>query len=294
MHTIKPSLRQRKVCLPIVFLFPLFVVLGLTVFYPGFQAICLSFTRWKLMYFSPPKWIGLSNYVDLLKNLRFYNAIGRTFYFTAMTIGIQILLALGLALLLNLDFKGKTVYRTLLLFPFFTVPLGASLIWRMMFNSEFGIITYFLQLVGLPKVYWLNKEELAIFSVVIAYTWRWVSYSIIILLSGLYSLPETPFEAAKIDGASRLQSFLYITLPLLRLHIGTVLILQGIRAFKVFDIIWGLTEGGPARSTETLYPYTYIVGFRSFHMGQGAAIGVIFLLIIFGMTLISVKWRKIK
>lgn len=286
------SKRSRNLLFCIAFLLPILSILTFVVFYPVATAIYQSFTNYSLMSVAPPKWIGLDNYVKMFGEKRFINAVGRTFYFTGGALSLELLLGLGVALLLNKGIKGNSVYRVLFLIPMLTTPLAVALIGRIMLNSTFGIITGFLEIFSQKEISLLGNERLVIPTLIVVDAWKWTPYVMIILLGGLYSLPKEVFDLAEVDGASKFQVFFHITLPLLKHHIIVATVLRCFWAFKAFDIIWGLTRAGPNFASETLFPYTYSMSFRFFHIGYGSAVGVVYFGILFGILLFFVSLRR--
>ncbi len=262
---------------------PLFAVSALVFIFPLVSVVFLSFHRWNLGVDASPIWVGLQNYKELFNDSRFLAAIQRNFYFSFVATGIQLVLGLAVALLLNCEIRGKEIYRSLILIPVMCSAIVVALIWRLMLNSSFGIVNYFIQKVGFQPIAFLGDKEWVIPAAILVDTWQWTPYVALILLAGLQSLSPEITEAAQIDGANSLQRFIHMTLPLLRPHIYTALILKFTSAFKVFDTIWGLTKGGPSFASETLYPFIYTQNFLYFRTGYASAAAVIFLLVILGL-----------
>lgn len=260
---------------------------------PIVYTVYLSFHYWTLSPTTPPLWIGVENYIELFKTERFWAAVQHTFYFTTLSLTIQIPLALGIALLLNKNFRGRGLIRTIFLFPMMATPVSAMIGWRLMLDPNSGIIGLLVPL-GFPRVALLGSEVWAIPTFVLADTWRWTPFVTLILLSGLSSLPEEPYEAAVMDGASGWQLFRYITLPLLRPTILVAVIFRVIDSLKVFDTIFVLSGvGGGTRSfTETLNIYAYSESFEYFHTGYASALLVVFFFIVFTCALVLAKARR--
>jgi len=274
---------------------PLFAVSALVFIFPFFAVIFLSFYRWNLTVDASPTWIGLQNYLRLFNDSRFVAAVKRNFYFSFVATGIQLALGLGIALLLNYEIRGKKIYRTLLLIPVMCSPIVVALIWRLMLNSSFGIINYFLEELGFGRITFLGNKQWVMRAIILVDTWQWTPYVALILLAGLQSLPPEVMEAAQVEGANCLQRFTHITLPLMVPHVTTALILRFTLAFKVFDTIWGMTRGGPAFASETLYPFIYSQNFLYFWVGYASAAAVIFLFIILivGCVIFQLRIRKV-
>jgi multiple sugar transport system permease protein len=203
-------------------------------------------------------------------------------------------LALGLAIAayLHREFHGRGLVRTVMLLPMVSTPVAVALIWVIMFNPSLGILNYFLACIGLKPLLWLGHPRTALPSLILMDTWKWTPFMVLILHSGLQSLPITPFEAARIDGASRWQTLRYVTLPLLRPSIAVSLIFRTMDSLKTFDTIYVMTEGGPNNATEILNIYTFQTGFKYFHIGYASALAVILVLFVFAVNLLLIKLRE--
>jgi multiple sugar transport system permease protein len=214
-----------------------------------------------------------------------------TFTFVISAIAIEFSLGMGLALLLNRHLRGKGFIRSMILLPMMCTNVVIGLTWRLLFNYQFGIINFYLTQLHLSPVNWLSEPNLAMISVIIVDVWNTTSFVALLLLAGLQSLPEEPFEAARIDGASSLQTFGYITLPLLRPSILVALLWRMIDTFRIFDVVWLLTAGGPAHATETVSIYIYNYGFKSFDLGYASAasyVMIIIMLVVAGLLARSI------
>jgi len=265
---------------PAFYIGPAFVALIVVLIYPLGYALWLSFHQWTLRTFRQGvPFVGFQNYIDLFSNPDFLNSLKITFTFVFCAISIEFVLGMGLALLLNHDLKGKNFYRAMILLPMMCTNVVIGLTWRLLLNYQYGLVNYYIGRVGIPPVEWLSSPQVAMASVVLVDVWNTTSFVALMLLAGLQSLPEEPFEAAKIDGASGWQTFFYLTLPLLRPFILVALLWRFIDTFRIFDVIYLLTAGGPARVTETVSIYVYRYGFQSFNLGKAAAASFTMLLI---------------
>lgn len=186
---------------------------------------------------------------------------------------------MGLALLLNQELKGRGLLRSFILLPMMCTNVVIGLMWRLLLNYQYGLVNYYLGRLGFLPVEWLSSPDVAMASVVLVDVWNTTSFVALMLLAGLQSLPDEPYEAARIDGASPIQSFFYLTLPLLKPIILVTLLWRFIDTFRIFDVVYLLTAGGPARATETVSIYIYRYGFQSFNLGVSAASSFIMLLI---------------
>ena len=238
----------------------------------GFLISLQNFTPW-----SPEgNFVGLRNYGRVLTNPLFYrSALPNTFLFLVLAVGLELAFGLGIALLINRPFPGARVVKTLLLFPLLVAPVVAGLMFYWMFHSEFGLVNQLLEAVGLPGVLWFNRPWTAFGLVVLADVWTWTPWFTLLMYSGLQSLPPEPFEAARIDGANVWQMFRLITVPLLYPVLSITLLIRSFDAFRVFDVIWTMTGGGPGNSTETVGTFIYRLGYLTVNYSEGAAAAMI-------------------
>jgi multiple sugar transport system permease protein len=215
--------------------------------------------------------IGLRNYARTLQDGDNLRAFGRTVAFLVATVSAELVIGMLGALSFNIRFRGKGLLMTLALVPMMITPVAVGMIWRMLLNNQWGIVNYYLGLVGLPQQIWLGTPPTAFTSVVLVEIWWGVSFVILVFLGGLTALPNEPFEAAAIDGASSLQSFRYLTLPLMWPLITVVATIRAIDAFRAFDVIYALTQGGPADATRVFALQIYTTGFQRSQFGLAAA-----------------------
>lgn len=276
--------------LSILFPLPALVLVGSLMVYPLVYTVLLSTRRYDLTLRSYDI-VGLANYLTVFTSDRFWNALWRTASFTGLSVTGSIVLGMTMALILNRDFRGARWARTAFLLPMVATPVATSLVWMMMFNPTLGVLNYFLQLAGLPPSLWVADSRLVIPTIVLVDVWHFAPFAMLILLAGLRSLPLEPFESAMIDGASRVQIFIRITLPLLRPVLVVVLMFRTIDALKVFDLIWVMTAGGPGFDSETLYVYAYNQAFKYLDLGYGSAVIVVFTLIVAGASMAWIRLR---
>ena len=278
IHVIYPT--------PAIFmLFLLFVV-------PIAYTIYLSFHFWNFSPTRPPVFVGLENFVELIGERRFHRAIINTFYYTAIALPVQLVLGLALAMLFNLNFRGRGLLRTLLLFPMMATPVASMMGWRMMLTPDVGLFGLIGSWLKMPQFAPLASDTWIIPTMAGIDTWQWTPFVTLILMAGLASLPTEPFEAARIDGASAWQSFWYITLPLVRPFIIVAMLFRLIDTLKVFETIYVLTGWGTGASAETLNIYSFREGFEYYHMGYASALLVVFFFIILAFSLILVNLRR--
>lgn len=233
---------------------------------------------------------GLANYDDLLSDPQFTGSLLLTLEYTAGVVAAELGAGLGIALLLNIDLPWIGVFRTMLIVPMMITPVVAAFCWKLLLNPDHGVINYFIQ----QHIVWLGRPDTALLAVSVVNVWQNAPYVAILLLAGLRSLPHEPVEAALIDGATRLQMFWHITLPLLRPYLMVALLLRMIFEFRAFDNVYVLTSGGPANATMTLSMYTYLASFVRFDLSLGAASSwmmLVFSMILCGCFIVLVRRR---
>lgn len=272
---------------PWIFILPTAIGVGVFYLWPVVQTAYFSFTEWGV--FGGTTWVGLDNYVRLAQEPRLMGALVNTIVYTlVLLLGIPV--ATFLAAMINRPgLRFKTLFRVIYFLPVVTLPVAISLVWRIMFNGDFGIINYFLSFLGIPKVHWLSTPGLAMVTVGIVGMWLSLGLNMIILSAGLASIPRDVYEAAEIDGASPWRQFRSITVPLLSPSIFFVAVLTVIAGFKVFDVVFiMLPPTSPiGQKSQTLIYLFYQQAFISNDKGYAAAIGMFTLLLIVVLTAIQ-------
>jgi len=222
---------------------------------------------------------GLDNYFRLARDRFFLVSLGQTLLYTTLALAVEFPLGLTLALLVDREFRGRRLLRSILLIPMLLPPVVVAVIWRLILNAEFGVLNGALRSLGLDTsgLTWFGSEKSAMLSVVLVDVWEWTPFLFLLLLAGLQGLPVEPFEAARIDGASPSQVFLRLTLPMLRPVIAVAVLLRGMDLLRVFDQIFILTQGGPGFATETVTLYIYRTAFRYWNFGYAAAMSFVLL-----------------
>ena len=228
--------------------------------------------------------VGIDNYRNAFEQNYFGESIGVTVKFVVSVVLIEFLIGFTVALMLNAVTRFKNVYYPILLMPLLINPVVVAQIWRMFLHPELGIVNYLIGLVGVAKVNWLGDPNIAFWTVVMVDIWHQVSFMIILLLAGLSALPKEPYEAARMDGASTLQSFIHITLPLMRPVIVVTLLIRLIFAIKTFDLIFIMTRGGPGTATDLISYFIYRSAFYGLDIGQASAISVLLLVVVLALT----------
>jgi multiple sugar transport system permease protein len=249
---------------------PLLLVLLAFMIYPFFY--CLYYSAHEYDMVRPAKFIGLDNYRAVLRDIAFWQVLGRTFYVLVMSITGEILLAMGIALLFNRSFKGQNAIRGLCLLPLLISPLAMSMIWNFMLQYDFGVVNQFLNKIVFSKVMWWSPK-MALYTITFISIWQWTPFSTFVLLSGLSGLPKDAFEAARVDGASSWFTFKKLTLPMLMPLIVIIVLLRTMWLIRLFDPLYGTTRGGV--NTETFDWMVYRVAFVFFDTGSGSTLAII-------------------
>jgi multiple sugar transport system permease protein len=264
----------------------------LIVLFPLLFAVFTSAFDYTLLHRSYDTFVGLDNYEAALAEGYFSEALLVTLEFVIAVVVIEFLIGFTIALMLDSVSRFKNVYYLILLMPLLINPVVVALIWRMFLHPELGIVNYLLGLVGIGRVNWLGDVKVAFWTVVLVDIWHQVSFMIILLLAGLSALPREPYEAARMDGASAIQAFFYVTLPLMRPVIAVTLLIRLIFAVKTFDLVFIMTRGGPGTSTDLISYYIYRSAFYGLNIGQASAISVMLLVIVLLMTAYLYRYMR--
>ncbi|MGB5987761.1 MAG: sugar ABC transporter permease [Desulfobacterales bacterium] len=274
----------------LVFPAPAVIALFLIVIIPIGYNLYLAFTKWTIGLGSP-RLIGLDNFIELFRDERVFNGLKVMIYFSGLSLSLELVLGLLIALYFHRNFKGSEMVQAIYSCPLAATPVAVALIWRIMLNPEIGVLNYLLQSIGLPGSLWISSPQTVIPALVMVDVWKWTPMITLIVLAGLKSLPNDPYEAARIDGANTFQIFWYITLPLIRPVLIAALMLRSLDNLKEFDTIYTITQGGPGLASETLYLYSYKVGFNFFKAGYGSALMVVVFLIVLVFNVVMNRMR---
>ncbi len=304
------SRRTKEVITALSFLLPAVVILIGFRFIPILLALRMSFYDWGMA--GPNRFVGLGNYIAVLKDPLFYKSLLNTGWYVLFEVPVTLFLSLFIALLLNQRIKALGIYRTIYYLPVVTSIVAVSVIWRWIFHPDRGLLNYLLSLLGITGIRWLQDPRgvfqlllgsygenlpyllrgpsIALISLVLMGIWKALGYNTVIFLAGLQNIPKTYYEAARIDGASRTQTFFKITLPLLSPTTYYVLIMSAIFAFETFTQVWIMTgppPGGPLGTTKVVMYYFYENAFELWRLGYGSAIAFIAFLIILCLTILQ-------
>ncbi len=265
--------------LPATLLFTLFVVL------PVVEAAWYSFYRWN-GYGTPTNWVGWRNYELLFSNAVFASAATNTMLVVAISLLLQLPLALWLAMLVARGGRSSTIFRTIFFLPYVLGEVAAGLIWRFIFDGNVGLIAAAARAMGFEPPFLLADPDLAIYTILAVVVWKYFGFHMMIYVAGLQDIPRELREAAAIDGASRWQSFRYIILPMLWPAIRISIFFSVVGSLQLFDVVMPLTGGGPSNATHTVVSFQYTFGITRMNIGFGSAVGVVLFLVCVGFTLI--------
>jgi multiple sugar transport system permease protein len=273
-----------------LFIAPSLLVILAIVLFPWVFTIWMSVHEWSPG--APPAYVGSRNYVELFTSSRFIDSTVRTLYFTFLSVVLPIIFGTFSAVVFHRKFPLRGLMRGIFILPMMATPVAIALVWTMMFHPQLGVLNYTLSLVGIPPQLWVYSANAVIPSLVLVEVWHWTPLVALIVLGGLAALPVEPYEAAMIDGASRWQTFRFITLPLILPFIVVAAIIRTIDALKTFDTIFVITQGGPGVASETISIHLYLQAFAFHNVGYASALVVVFFVIIVATALFLLYLRQ--
>jgi multiple sugar transport system permease protein len=285
----KKYLRNEKL-MKLLFLWPSLAILLFLIAYPFVMLIYYSFFNFSFLRPVNTKFIGLTNYLLILTDTYTWERFVFTFKYVGLSVSIQFILGILIAWLLQRNFRGKDAVFTVVLMPMMLCPIVVGLLWRYMFNTEWGIINYFLHnLLGFARIEWLGMEQNSLWATIIANTWMWTPFMVLLASAAFSSVPKYLYEAASVDRASGWFKFTNITLPLSAPILVLALLFRLMDEMKQFDLIYTLTGGGPGNATQTVSFTLYKRAFQYFYTGEGSAWAFILLIIIIGLSSILIR-----
>lgn len=285
------TLRRRETLAAYGFLLPNLIGFLIFTLLPVVAALLISLTDWNLL--QPPKWVGLKNFVTLAQDPLFRKVLGNTAIYVLGTVPVQMILALLVAMALNQGLPGTLFFRAAFFMPVVTSAVAIALVWRWIYNADFGVLNSFLYMLGVSDPpNWLTSTRWALPSVMIMSVWQQIGFSMVLFLAGLQGVPEHLYEAARIDGAGPFQRFLFITVPMLTPTTFFVFVINIINSFQVFDQAFIMTGGGPANATNTIVYNIYQNAFQFFKMGYAAAMAWVLFAIIFVVTVVQFRLQS--
>lgn len=263
-----------------VFSLPALIFMMVMIAVPIIMTFIFSLTDWNLLMGNGMRFNWGRNYVDVLLEEEFWQSLAITFYYTALATIAEMLLGLAIALVLNKQFRGKNAVKAIVLLPYMMAPVAVGLMWMLFYEPSSGLLNYIFTTVGLPRSSFVSAKETVIPAIAAVETWQMTPMVVIVCLAGLSSLPSDPIEAARVDGASAIQTFFRVTLPLLTQTLFSIGLLRFIDVFKSFDLIYSLTKGGPANASRTLNLYAYETAFSYYKFGKSSTMLMILFIIV--------------
>ncbi|CAM3815790.1 carbohydrate ABC transporter permease [Cytobacillus oceanisediminis] len=288
-HTEAKKYKWKQKLTPIGFISPVLLIFSLFLFFPVLFAFYMSFHQWGMI--GTPEFVGFHNYVRLFQDPLFWTSIKNTLIFS-LSVPLKVAIALFIAVLLNQKIRGLGFYRAAFFFPVVLSMVVVGLVWQWMFSPSYGFINYLLEKLGLPLQNMLIDSDQAMIVLIIVSIWKGLGSNLLLFLAGLQAIPSSVYEAAEIDGANSWQKFWHITVQLLKPTTLFVLIITLIGSFKIFDLAYVITGGGPGTSTMVLVHYIYQEAFQRFDMGYASAAAYVFFIILFILTLVQMRMFK--
>jgi ABC-type sugar transport system permease subunit len=284
------AVRQRLIAYGLIA--PSFLIILGVMAYPMVYTTFLSFhTRILSRPALGTRFVGLANYLQAIQDPLFLQVFGQTLYFVVASLAIELVVGLGLALLLHRTFCGRNLVRGFILLPWMLSPVVAAFSWAWLLNDAYGLVNYLLVQLGVLQTprSWLGTVGVAMPVVILVDAWREIPFVTVVLLAGLQSIPSEVREAARVDGASSIRAFFHVTLPLLKPSILIALLMRTMMAVRLFELVFVMTKGGPASSTEVLATYTYREAFLNFNMGYASSLAVVILLVSLAISLVYIR-----
>jgi multiple sugar transport system permease protein len=283
----RSGLSERR--LAAAMLSPSLIVILIVAAYPIAYAIWLSLHQYSVIHPGLSRWVGVDNYVDALKSADFWSAVKTTFIFTAISVSLELVLGMGMALLMHAAFRGRTILRAVVLVPWAILTVGTAIMWRSIVAPDTGFLNQLLKALHLPGAHtvWLAKNGYALAVMIFADVWKTAPFMALLLLAGLQVIPDDVQDAAKVDGASGWQRFVKVTLPLLRPAILVALIFRTLDALRIFDLPFVLTQGANGTTSLSLYAYQQLTQNRL--IGPGSALAVLTFVIVMAVSLLYIR-----
>jgi multiple sugar transport system permease protein len=268
---------------------PSLVVIAIVAAYPIGYAIWLSLNQYSVIHPGLSRWVGLGNYRDALTSSDFWSAVKTTFVFTAISVALELVIGLAMALLMHAAFKGRAVLRAVVLVPWAVLTVGTAIMWRSIVEPDLGFRNQVLRALHLPggHTVWLGQDGYALAMMILADVWKTAPFMALLILAGLQVIPGDLYSAAKVDGATAWQRFVHITLPLLRPAILVALIFRTLDALRIFDLPFVLTQGANGTTSLSLYAYQQLTQNRL--IGQGSSLAVLTFMIVMAISFLYIR-----
>ena len=281
-----------------LFLAPALALIGVFFFLPVAAALVLSLTDFDIYAVASSentRFVGLNNYIQLLRTPLFWSSLQNTFYFALVGGPLTIAVSLGAALLLNAKLvRWRSFFRTIYFTPFVTTLVAVAIVWRYLYHARYGLLNYGLQALGIAPIDWLGDPHWAMPAIIVMAVWKNFGYNMLIFIAGLQSIPGELYDAANVDGAGPVRQFINVTLPMLGPTLLFVGVITMIGYFQLFAEPYVMTQGGPLRATTSVVLYMYEEGFRWWRMGYAAAIAFVLFVVILIATLIQFRIQRVR
>lgn len=275
---------------PWVYAGPAVVVMAVACLYPLLSALQLGFYDWSMgTPWSEAKWVGLDAFLRAFQDPAVWRSLVTTLMFAAVCVVSEMVLGIALALALEGKVRGMAVFRTLFILPMMIAPIAVGLTWRYLFDAQFGLLNALIELFGAAPIGWLAQENTAFIAIIIADIWQWTPFVFIMMIAALANVDSAVLEAARVDGANWWQATFRVKLPMVMNVIAITLLMRLIDAFRVLEVIYILTFGGPGDSTEILSLHIYKTAFVSQRLGGAAAISVLLLLVVASLSWFALR-----
>ncbi|WP_229263647.1 carbohydrate ABC transporter permease [Cohnella cholangitidis] len=275
-----------------VFITPALLFIAFMVAYPIFYTARLSFFEWSMSAVSPSKWVGFDNYTTLLKGKDFWHALWMTFYHSSVSIVLETVLGVAIAILFSRKMAGAKAMKTMMMLPMVATPVSIALVWLLIYEPSIGLANEFLKMLDIETQEWLGSVTQVMPSLIILDVWQWTPMIALITIAGIATIPADPYESASVDGANIWQRFRHITLPLLMPTVITAVTLRMIDLLKTFDTIYATTQGGPNFASQTLNLMIFDTAFSRFQFGYASALLMVFFIILIVIVLLLMALRK--
>lgn len=275
-----------------VFVAPALIFMVLMIVVPIVMTLAFSLTDWNLLTGRAPSFNGLANYIEILKSPDFWHSFGITFYYTFLAIAMELVAGVLLAVLISKDFAGKGVVKTIILLPYMMAPVAVGMMWMLFYEPTSGFMNWLFTTIGLPRSGFTSARGSVIPSLAFVEFWQMTPMVVIVCMAGLAALPEDCMEAAVVDGATPIQTFFRVKLPMLLPTIFSIGLLRFVDVFKSFDLIYAMTKGGPANASRTLNIYAYEEAFSYYKFGLSSSILTVVFITVLAISFATMKLKN--
>ncbi len=274
-----------------LFVTPVILILLAAAFIPLGWGLYLSFFRYKLNMPSATAFIGLQNYLDIFRDELTMRSLRNNVIFAALSVSLELVAGVIVAMVLSSDSRGSRMLVSILMVPMIIAPVAGGTLWRMMLDRTYGVVNYLLSFLGIPPISWLGDPRMALYTIVLVDAWMFIPFVAVLVLSSIKAMPTSFLDAARVDGASSWKVFWRVILPVISPVIIIVAMLRFIDAFKIFDTIFVMTQGGPGNATEMLPTYIYRQGIKFLNIGYSSATAILFVI---AMSLIAWAFQRLR